>query len=114
MSSLCLGSGAARGPLSSAAHLSALYSESLPFLMQAGDVILTVPAQMSSDSQGSVKGEAAIVLAPTASASSQGPPLSPSTASKTPELPGTPVCLTCLPALSLMISLSDLSLSLSL
>uniref|UniRef100_A0A3Q0S7H3 mRNA (2'-O-methyladenosine-N(6)-)-methyltransferase n=1 Tax=Amphilophus citrinellus TaxID=61819 RepID=A0A3Q0S7H3_AMPCI len=34
---------------------------------------------MSSDSQGSVKGEAAMVLAPSASASSQGPPLSPST-----------------------------------
>ncbi|XP_061584075.1 mRNA (2'-O-methyladenosine-N(6)-)-methyltransferase [Cololabis saira] len=43
---------------------------------------------MSNDSQGSVKGEAAApVLPPSGSASSQGPPLSPSTASRTPELP---------------------------
>ncbi|KAM4588305.1 mRNA (2'-O-methyladenosine-N(6)-)-methyltransferase isoform 1-T2 [Odontesthes bonariensis] len=42
---------------------------------------------MSNDSQGSVKGEAATVLPPSSSASSQGPPLSPSTNAKTPELP---------------------------
>uniref|UniRef100_A0A8D3A0Y4 mRNA (2'-O-methyladenosine-N(6)-)-methyltransferase n=1 Tax=Scophthalmus maximus TaxID=52904 RepID=A0A8D3A0Y4_SCOMX len=44
---------------------------------------------MSNDSQGSVKGEAAVILAPSAPAtdSSQGPPLSPSTTSKPPELP---------------------------
>uniref|UniRef100_A0A3P8PWD4 mRNA (2'-O-methyladenosine-N(6)-)-methyltransferase n=1 Tax=Astatotilapia calliptera TaxID=8154 RepID=A0A3P8PWD4_ASTCA len=42
---------------------------------------------MSNDSQGLVKGEAAMMLAPSGSASSQGPPLSPSTASKAPELP---------------------------
>ncbi|XP_061899299.1 mRNA (2'-O-methyladenosine-N(6)-)-methyltransferase-like isoform X1 [Entelurus aequoreus] len=41
---------------------------------------------MSNDSQGTVKGEAAIVHSPTVSASSQGPPLSPTT-SKPPELP---------------------------
>uniref|UniRef100_A0A665X9T6 mRNA (2'-O-methyladenosine-N(6)-)-methyltransferase n=1 Tax=Echeneis naucrates TaxID=173247 RepID=A0A665X9T6_ECHNA len=34
---------------------------------------------MSNDSQGSVKGEAAMMLSPSGSASSQGPPLSPST-----------------------------------
>uniref|UniRef100_A0A665X9U0 mRNA (2'-O-methyladenosine-N(6)-)-methyltransferase n=1 Tax=Echeneis naucrates TaxID=173247 RepID=A0A665X9U0_ECHNA len=42
---------------------------------------------MSNDSQGSVKGEAAMMLSPSGSASSQGPPLSPSTATKPPELP---------------------------
>uniref|UniRef100_A0A4W6FHR9 mRNA (2'-O-methyladenosine-N(6)-)-methyltransferase n=1 Tax=Lates calcarifer TaxID=8187 RepID=A0A4W6FHR9_LATCA len=42
---------------------------------------------MSSDSQGSVKGEAAMMLPPSGSASSQGQPLSPSTTSKPPELP---------------------------
>uniref|UniRef100_A0A7N9AQ01 mRNA (2'-O-methyladenosine-N(6)-)-methyltransferase n=1 Tax=Mastacembelus armatus TaxID=205130 RepID=A0A7N9AQ01_9TELE len=42
---------------------------------------------MSSDSQGSVKGEAAMMLSPSGSTSSQGPPLSPSTTSKPPELP---------------------------
>uniref|UniRef100_A0AAQ5YNB3 mRNA (2'-O-methyladenosine-N(6)-)-methyltransferase n=1 Tax=Amphiprion ocellaris TaxID=80972 RepID=A0AAQ5YNB3_AMPOC len=42
---------------------------------------------MSNDSQGLVKGEAAMLISPSASASSQGPPLSPSTATKTPELP---------------------------
>uniref|UniRef100_A0A3B4V3Z9 mRNA (2'-O-methyladenosine-N(6)-)-methyltransferase n=1 Tax=Seriola dumerili TaxID=41447 RepID=A0A3B4V3Z9_SERDU len=42
---------------------------------------------MSNDSQGSVKGEAAMILSPSGSASSQGPPLSPSTTSKPPELP---------------------------
>ncbi|KAM3850196.1 mRNA (2'-O-methyladenosine-N(6)-)-methyltransferase [Diretmus argenteus] len=42
---------------------------------------------MSSDSQGSVKGEAAMTLSPSGSASSQGPPLSPSTSSKPQELP---------------------------
>uniref|UniRef100_A0A667YV86 mRNA (2'-O-methyladenosine-N(6)-)-methyltransferase n=1 Tax=Myripristis murdjan TaxID=586833 RepID=A0A667YV86_9TELE len=41
---------------------------------------------MSNDSQGSVKGEAAMTLSPSGSASSQGPPLSPST-SKPQELP---------------------------
>ncbi|KAK5873191.1 hypothetical protein PBY51_013824 [Eleginops maclovinus] len=39
---------------------------------------------MSNDSQGSVKGEVAIIASPSGSASSQGPPLSPS---KPPELP---------------------------
>ncbi|MEQ2270185.1 hypothetical protein XENORESO_016749 [Xenotaenia resolanae] len=38
---------------------------------------------------GSVKGEAATVAPPSGSASSHGPPLSPSTTSKSPELPGT-------------------------
>ncbi|MEQ2249827.1 hypothetical protein ILYODFUR_033452 [Ilyodon furcidens] len=42
---------------------------------------------MSSNSQGSVKGEAATVAPPSGSASSHGPPLSPSTTSKSPELP---------------------------
>ncbi|KAF6731720.1 Phosphorylated CTD-interacting factor 1 [Oryzias melastigma] len=42
---------------------------------------------MSSESQGLVKGEAAAVLPPSASASTQGPPLSPSTPSRAPELP---------------------------
>ncbi|XP_038149112.1 mRNA (2'-O-methyladenosine-N(6)-)-methyltransferase [Cyprinodon tularosa] len=42
---------------------------------------------MSSNSQGSVKGEAATMVSPSASASSHGPPLSPSTTSKSPELP---------------------------
>ncbi|XP_054472309.1 LOW QUALITY PROTEIN: mRNA (2'-O-methyladenosine-N(6)-)-methyltransferase [Anoplopoma fimbria] len=42
---------------------------------------------MSNDSQGSVKGEAAIMPSPSGPASSQGPPLSPSTTSKPPELP---------------------------
>ncbi|KAK9529661.1 hypothetical protein VZT92_013740 [Zoarces viviparus] len=42
---------------------------------------------MSNDSQGSVKGEAAIMPSPSGSASSQEPPLSPSTTSKPPELP---------------------------
>ncbi|XP_059185409.1 mRNA (2'-O-methyladenosine-N(6)-)-methyltransferase [Centropristis striata] len=42
---------------------------------------------MSNDSQGSVKGEAAMMSSPSGSASSQGPPLSPSTTSKPPELP---------------------------
>ncbi|XP_041635887.1 mRNA (2'-O-methyladenosine-N(6)-)-methyltransferase [Cheilinus undulatus] len=41
---------------------------------------------MSNDSQGSVKGEAAMMPSPSVPASSQGPPLSPSTA-KPPELP---------------------------
>uniref|UniRef100_A0A8D0ABQ0 mRNA (2'-O-methyladenosine-N(6)-)-methyltransferase n=1 Tax=Sander lucioperca TaxID=283035 RepID=A0A8D0ABQ0_SANLU len=42
---------------------------------------------MSNDSQGSVKGEAAITASPSGSASSQDPPLSPSTTAKPPELP---------------------------
>ncbi|XP_056292666.1 mRNA (2'-O-methyladenosine-N(6)-)-methyltransferase isoform X6 [Pseudoliparis swirei] len=42
---------------------------------------------MSNDSQVSVKGEVAIMPSPSGSASSQEPPLSPSTASKPPELP---------------------------
>ncbi|XP_068451051.1 mRNA (2'-O-methyladenosine-N(6)-)-methyltransferase [Clinocottus analis] len=42
---------------------------------------------MSNDSQVSVKGEAVIMPSPSGSASSQEPPLSPSTASKPPELP---------------------------
>ncbi|TNN32844.1 Phosphorylated CTD-interacting factor 1 [Liparis tanakae] len=42
---------------------------------------------MSDDSQVSVKGEVAIMPSPSGSASSQDPPLSPSTASKPPELP---------------------------
>ncbi|XP_029943254.1 mRNA (2'-O-methyladenosine-N(6)-)-methyltransferase [Salarias fasciatus] len=42
---------------------------------------------MSSDSQGSVKGEATMMMSPSGSASSQGPPLSPTAASKSPELP---------------------------
>ncbi|XP_074529420.1 mRNA (2'-O-methyladenosine-N(6)-)-methyltransferase isoform X2 [Halichoeres trimaculatus] len=42
---------------------------------------------MSSDSQGSIKGEAAVMPSPSTPASSQGPPLSPSTTSKPPELP---------------------------
>ncbi|XP_034442530.1 mRNA (2'-O-methyladenosine-N(6)-)-methyltransferase [Hippoglossus hippoglossus] len=42
---------------------------------------------MSNDSQASVKGEATIILSPSGSTSSQGPPLSPSTTSKPPELP---------------------------
>ncbi|XP_030276535.1 mRNA (2'-O-methyladenosine-N(6)-)-methyltransferase [Sparus aurata] len=42
---------------------------------------------MSNDSQGSVKGEAAIMPSPSVPASSQGPPLSPSSTSKPPELP---------------------------
>ncbi|KAI3369217.1 hypothetical protein L3Q82_007503 [Scortum barcoo] len=42
---------------------------------------------MSNDSQGSVKGEAAMIQSPSVPASSQGPPLSPSTTSKPPELP---------------------------
>uniref|UniRef100_A0A8P4K3C0 mRNA (2'-O-methyladenosine-N(6)-)-methyltransferase n=1 Tax=Dicentrarchus labrax TaxID=13489 RepID=A0A8P4K3C0_DICLA len=42
---------------------------------------------MSNDSQGSVKGEAAMMPSPSVPASSQGPPLSPSTTSKPPELP---------------------------
>lgn len=50
-------------------------------------------AEMSNDSQGSVKGDAAMILSPSGSASSQGPPLSPSTTSKPPELPGMPVCV---------------------
>lgn len=56
---------------------------------------------MSNESQGLVKGEAALMQSPSVSASAQALPLSPST-SKTPELPGTffmsapvglPVCL---------------------
>ncbi|KAG8007221.1 Phosphorylated CTD-interacting factor 1 [Nibea albiflora] len=42
---------------------------------------------MSNDSQGSGKGEAAIMPSPSVPASSQGPPLSPSGTSKPPELP---------------------------
>ncbi|KAM4581914.1 mRNA (2'-O-methyladenosine-N(6)-)-methyltransferase [Fundulus diaphanus] len=42
---------------------------------------------MSNNSQGSVKGEAATMAPPSGSASSHGPPLSPSTTSKSPELP---------------------------
>uniref|UniRef100_A0A3P9KEG6 mRNA (2'-O-methyladenosine-N(6)-)-methyltransferase n=1 Tax=Oryzias latipes TaxID=8090 RepID=A0A3P9KEG6_ORYLA len=42
---------------------------------------------MSSESQGFVKGEAAAALPSSASASTQGPPLSPSTTSRAPELP---------------------------
>ncbi|XP_034387992.1 mRNA (2'-O-methyladenosine-N(6)-)-methyltransferase [Cyclopterus lumpus] len=42
---------------------------------------------MSNDSQVSVKGEVAIMPSPSGSASSQEPPLSPSTTSKPPELP---------------------------
>lgn len=42
---------------------------------------------MSNESQGPVKGEAALMQSPSGSASAQPPPLSPST-SKTPELPG--------------------------
>uniref|UniRef100_A0A3B5MHG6 WW domain-containing protein n=1 Tax=Xiphophorus couchianus TaxID=32473 RepID=A0A3B5MHG6_9TELE len=42
---------------------------------------------MSNNSQGSVKGEAATMVPPSGSASSHGPPLSPSTTSKSPELP---------------------------
>ncbi|XP_053171924.1 mRNA (2'-O-methyladenosine-N(6)-)-methyltransferase [Scomber japonicus] len=42
---------------------------------------------MSNDSQGSVKGEAAMMLSPSTPASSQGPPLSPSATAKPPELP---------------------------
>lgn len=43
---------------------------------------------MSNESQGLVKGEAALMQSPSVSASAPAPPLSPST-SKTPELPGT-------------------------
>lgn len=42
---------------------------------------------MSNESQGLVKGEAALMQAPSVSASAQALPLSPST-SKSPELPG--------------------------
>lgn len=42
---------------------------------------------MSNESQGPVKGEAALLPSPSVSASAQSLPLSPST-SKTPELPG--------------------------
>uniref|UniRef100_A0A8C6L4Q1 mRNA (2'-O-methyladenosine-N(6)-)-methyltransferase n=1 Tax=Nothobranchius furzeri TaxID=105023 RepID=A0A8C6L4Q1_NOTFU len=42
---------------------------------------------MSSCSQGPVKGEAATIVPPSSSTASQGPPLSPSTSSKSPELP---------------------------
>ncbi|XP_013883113.1 mRNA (2'-O-methyladenosine-N(6)-)-methyltransferase [Austrofundulus limnaeus] len=42
---------------------------------------------MSNNSQGPVKGEAATLGSPSGSTSSQGPPLSPSTTSKSPELP---------------------------
>lgn len=71
--------------------------------------------KMSSDSQGSVKGEAPVILSPSSSTSSQGSPLSPST--KPPELPGTTfISLFDLdldhPPLSLFLSIF-LSLSLS-
>lgn len=42
---------------------------------------------MSSNSQGSTKGEATTVAPPSGSATSHGPPLSPSTTAKSPELP---------------------------
>ncbi|XP_068598718.1 mRNA (2'-O-methyladenosine-N(6)-)-methyltransferase [Brachionichthys hirsutus] len=42
---------------------------------------------MSNDSQRSAKGEAAVMQSPSVSASSQGPPSSPSSTSKPPELP---------------------------
>lgn len=68
-------------------------------------------AEMSSDSQRSMKGEAATMQSPSVSASTQGPPLSPSSATKPPELPGNPICA-ChfVSQLHLLVSyLSDLS-----
>lgn len=59
---------------------------------------------MSNESQGLVKGEAALLQSPSVSASAQALPLSPST-SKTPELPGT--LFICLP-LSAYLSVSAL------
>lgn len=64
--------------------------------------------KMSSDSQGSVKGEAPVILSPSSSTSSQGSPLSPST--KPPELPGT----TFISLFDLDLDHPPLSLSLSL
>lgn len=83
--------------------------------------------KMSSDSQGSVKGEAPVILSPSSSTSSQGSPLSPST--KPPELPGTTfislfdldldhpplsLSLSLFPHLTLSLSLASPSFSLSL
>lgn len=64
---------------------------------------------MSNDSQGTVTAEAAMMSpSASASASAQGPPLSPSTSSKSQELPGTPVCLcdVCLTCLSVPLTVS--------
>lgn len=48
-----------------------------------------------------------MMQSPSVSASTQGPPLSPSSTSKPPELPGTPVCLSLYLSFSVPVCLSS-------
>lgn len=68
---------------------------------------------MSSNSQALATGEAATMVSPSGSASAQGPPLSPSTTTKSPELPGMHPVLTSLSVTVTCLSPCHLSVSLT-